>query len=276
MNTLYQGVTLRIPQFGELVDVSAVAATQEAMRQTALWQGNAAQQSTAQQARLRLVLPSNTAAAGISTGGSAAAATAEVVELESALGAVRGELEDSQRLLEIQDEQMQELQALLTAAEEDQQRLAEQLVETGSETQLVTATGVDLESEAVFADEVEPRAETSPVIEEPAVITPPAGANRVVTTPSEPSLVSRVLDWFTGIPGAVTGLLGTLTGLLGALTRPILLAGAGVVVLAGAAAGYLRYRQRDVAVSDVTGRWEALEAEVDDGDETFTATGSTA
>ena len=99
MNTLYQDVTLRIPQLAELGGVSSVAATQEALRQTALWEGGAAspgstQQSAAeqrvadqraaqpvaeQQARLRLVAPPSEPDAGITAGGNTAAATAEIV-----------------------------------------------------------------------------------------------------------------------------------------------------------------------------------------------------
>ena len=100
MNTLHQGVTLRIPQSAEFSDVTAAAATEEALRQNEIWQGG-----VDQQARLRLVTPDSVAAAGASTTASASAdssagagttnsAAAKVAELERELGALREELNE--------------------------------------------------------------------------------------------------------------------------------------------------------------------------------------
>ncbi|MCZ6585297.1 MAG: hypothetical protein O6930_04700, partial [Gammaproteobacteria bacterium] len=277
MNTLYEGATLRVPQLAEVAEVPAAAATQETIRQTELWR----QGSVEQQARLRLVMPSGAADTGISATGSGAGAAAEVIELEGELGSLRGELEDNRRLLEIRDQQLQELQAMLTAAAADQERLAEQVAAAVPELDLPAGTGVDLESEVLFADEVEPLAETTPVIAEPAVIAPPAAASRVVTTPTQPSLVSRILGWLAGIPGWLTGILGSLlailgsaaTGILDWVTTPILLAGLGLglVVVVGATVMYLRSR-RGGDIDAVTGHWETLDEDADDGGETASAT----
>ena len=278
MNTLYEGATLRVPQLAEVAEVSAAAATQEAIRQTELWR----QGSVEQQARLRLVMPSGAADTGISATGSGAGAAAEVIELEGELGSLRGELEDNRRLLEIRDQQLQELQAMLTAAAADQERLAEQVAAAVPELDVPAGAGVDLESEVLFADEVEPLAETTPVIAEPAVIAPPAAASRVVTTPTQPSLVSRILGWLAGIPGWLTGILGSLlailgsaaTGILDWVTTPILLGGLGLglVVVVGATVMYLRSRRGDIDA--VTGHWETLDEDADDGGETGSATAS--
>ncbi|HEY5622625.1 MAG TPA: FimV/HubP family polar landmark protein [Gammaproteobacteria bacterium] len=253
MNTLHQGATLRIPQADEFPGVSAAEATQEVLRQEALWRGD-----SEAQARLRLVTPAEPAATAVATGGggpssgaaggpaAADAATAganqaatEVAELEGELQALRAELDDSQRLLEIRDQQLQELQEQLRVIEDLQQAAAE--VSAAG-----TAPTADLEQEPLFADEAAPdEAETAA---EPAVTVPPA-VTQVVTPPSEPSLVSRILGW---------------------LLSPILLIGLGLLALVGTAAWYLRYRQQDV--EDVTGRWEALDAGLDDDEGTREAT----
>ncbi len=278
MNTLYRGAVLRIPQLAEVAAVPAVAANQEVRRQIELWR----QGSVEQPARLRLVMPASSADSGFAAADSGAAATAELDALEGEVGALRGELEDNRRLLEIRDQQLQELQTMLTVAEEGQDRLAELVAAAASEPQLLTETGVDFESEVMFADEVEPLAETTPVIEEPAVIAPPAAATRVVTTPSQPSLISRILGWLAEIPGWFTGLLGSLLGILGSMTGifdwvtgPILLiglGGLGLVVALGVAVAYLRKRRGNV--DDVTGHWETLDEDLDDAGETSSATAS--
>ncbi|MFP6829017.1 MAG: FimV/HubP family polar landmark protein [Gammaproteobacteria bacterium] len=152
MNTLYLGSILRIPQLAELSKMTAAAATEEALRQAADWQTG-----TDTQARLRLVTPGSAANADITTGGSTAAATTEIAALEGELGTALNELSESQRLLEIRDQQLQDLQAQLAAAQDTEARLAEQI----------------------------------------AAVTPPAAVTRVVVPPIQPSLLSRVLGWLT-------------------------------------------------------------------------------
>ena len=152
MNTLHLGSILRIPQLAELSEMTAAAATEEALRQAADWQTG-----TDTQARLRLVTPDSAANADITTGGSTAAATTEIAALEGELGTALNELSESQRLLEIRDQQLQDLQAQLAAAQDTEARLAEQV----------------------------------------AAVTPPAAVTRVVVPPIQPSLLSRVLGWLT-------------------------------------------------------------------------------
>src|SRR5690606_30698152 len=93
----------------------------------------------------------------------------------------------------------------------------------------VTAPGVDLE-EQLFADE-EPVAAEPPQAEAPVAETPapapaaaPPPATRVVTTPPEPSLVSRVLAW---------------------VTNPMVLIGVGVAALLLAVVGFMRRRREE-------------------------------
>jgi pilus assembly protein FimV len=247
MNTLHQGATLRLPQPAEFSTLSVAAATQEVQRQMALWEGGAEAQ-----ARLRLVTPE--AATDISSGADSSAegptgsgfaggtggvdpSAAEVAELAGEVEALRAELDASQALLEIRDQQLQELQDQLRAVQEQQATPV-----TGAETAtapepVASEAGVDLEEEPLFADE----AATAEAEPEPAVTVPPA-VTQVVTT-SEPSLISRLLGW---------------------LGNPLLWIGLGLLSLVGAAAWFLRYRQQDV--DDVTGRWEALEADLGEED----------
>ncbi len=244
MNLLLEGVTLTVPEAGEVQQLTAAEATQEAVRQTAEWEG-----APVQQARLRLVPAVEEGGASAAIGGASAAETAA---LEGENNALRSELDETRRLLELRDEQLQELQAQLSEPQAEAEPAGELLGELPA-----TAAGVDLESEELFADElaVEPEAvaaglepaESEVVVEEPAQ--PPAAISVVSTAPSEPSLVSRVLGW---------------------VTNPLLLIVLGLLALVGTAVWYLRHRQE--AEEDVTGRWEALEAEVDEDEANREAT----
>jgi len=246
MNLLLQGVSLRIPEVDTVQQLTAGDATQEAIRQTAEWEG-----APVQQARLRLVPATDETGAGATAGGATAAATAE---LENENTALQSELEESRRLLELRDEQLQELQSRLSAAEE----VAEAASGLTGEIP-AAAAGVDLESEELFADvvaddleaELEPAVavEPEPVVSEPVAVEPPAATSVVTPAPAQPSLVSRILGW---------------------VTNPLLLIGLGLLALVGTAVWYLRHRQ--AAEDDVTGRWEALEAEIDEDEATREAT----
>ncbi len=272
MNTLHQGVTLRIPPLAELDAISTGEATAEALRQAALWEGGGAEQP----ARLRLVTPASTADTATASGGSVAATTTEIAELEGELNMVRDELDYNRRLLEIKDQQLQDLQTQLAAAQDVQSRPADPV----PDSQLFAEAGVDLESEALFADEAVPLPETTPVISEPAVVAPSAAATRVVTTPSQPSLTSRMLGWWTQFRGWLSNLFGGLTETLGGLTQgiswltgPILLIGVGLIALAGTAMLFLRRRQPDAG--DAAGEWDSdsLDTELEGAVDTLVATG---
>jgi FimV-like protein len=208
MNTLHLGATLRIPQFGQLASVSANVESQEA----ALSQGGGEDSP-----RLRLVTSEST----VASGGNVAAATAAddaivavAAELESELDSLRSEIESSQRLLEIRDQQLQDLRTQLEAS-------------------------VDREFELLFVDEAKQPTEMAPVVVFPAATT------SVITPTVRPSLMPKILGW---------------------VLSPILLIGLGLITLTGTAVWYLRYREQ--TADDVTGRWEALEADLDGDDDT--------
>jgi len=198
MNILLQGASVRIPDIAEVRQLSASEATQEAIRQTAEWEGG-----EVQQARLRLVPATDELSVGV--------AVAAAADLENENATLRSELEETRQLLELRDEQLQELQALLSVAEE-----------------------------AASEPVADPESVPAP---------PPTVTNAVAPTALQPSLISRILGWST---------------------NPLLLVGLGLLVLVGTAVRYLRGRQR--AEGDVTGSWEAIDAEVDEGEPTSGAT----
>jgi pilus assembly protein FimV len=246
MNFLHRGAVLRLPDLSELQAVTSTAANAEVARQNEAWQGGQ------QQARLRLV-PASDASAGAASpaapGASAdsAAATAATARLESEVESLRSELEESRRLLELRNAELRDLQEQLSAEQ------SASVAESPSVEPPAAAPGVDLESEQLFADEpdpveaapeqVEPADVAEPAVEQPST-QPPAvrpGTQVVTSTPAEPSLVSRVVDW---------------------LMNPMLLIAVGVAALLIAGFAFVRGRRSDP--EDVTGRWEALESEVDD------------
>src|SRR5690606_2746827 len=174
---------------------------------------------------------------------------------ESEIVALRAELEESRRLLQLRDESLEALQARLAAA--DGLAAPAETAASGA-----AQPGVDLEvpvDEPLFADELgtsgdaaeDPAAETvepEPVVAEAteaaagtaraaSTTTPPV----VRTTPQlEPSIVARVL---------------------GAISNPLLLIGLGIGAVLLTAVWYLRNRREDA--DDVTGRWDALEVDED-------------
>jgi len=245
MNILRRGAILRIPERAELERVDARAATAAVQQHTDTWQGRAAQAP-----RLVLVPPSSEAESG-SPGArtpattAPAASDAEVTELRDEVVALQTELEESRRLLEVRNEELSALQEQLRAE-------PDAVADAGPEAAL-NDPGVPLESEPLFADEVpiaveepagdEPVADTDTVAEAdvPAPIATPAPTQRAVTATPEPSLVERVLGW---------------------LATPIVWIAVGVVVVLLGLLLFLRRRGTDV--EDVTGQWEALEAEVDE------------
>jgi pilus assembly protein FimV len=255
MNQLRRGAILRLPALNEINNISTASATQEVSAQTTAWRsgsGTAAAASTPA-ARLRLVSPEDSAGTS-PTAGSGAADGARAGQLEGEVERLQGELADTQRLLDIKDSQLQELQQRLAEAEAGaagQTPVAD--AEPAADTM---APGVDLEadeldSDALFADEGEAADElaadgqtASDVADaepEPTVA-PPAASTRVVTSaPPEPSLLDTIIGW---------------------LLKPVLWIALGVLAVLGTAAWYLRNRKE--SVEDITGRWEALEAEAEE------------
>jgi pilus assembly protein FimV len=263
MNLLRAGAVLTIPDADTIRSRSVAAANQQFQSHLAAWQGAAEQQ-----ARLRLVAPGEAvapapAAAATATGAGGAASSAELARLEDELARARAELDESRRMLQIQNEEMLALQQQLSAASgavQAAEQVASETPALAEAARPASAPGVDLESEPLFADELESGvAAAEPVVEAPAAepeAPAPVAETRPITTPAvttapAPSLLDRVL---------------------GLLAAPLLWIGLGVVALLGAAMWFLRSRRAE-EFEDVTGRWDALEAEVDediDADSTAT------
>ncbi|HUF71334.1 MAG TPA: FimV/HubP family polar landmark protein [Gammaproteobacteria bacterium] len=232
INRLRRGAILRIPPSAQLASVPVASANAEVQRQIEAWQN---QIETSPQ--LVLLPPSESAAApGASVPGAESSARidaleGEVTDLESNLADTEAELAEARRLLELRDAELANLQRDLAAREAE------------------PVAGADLEAEQLFVDE-DPAAEAAPPepveAEAPVEAEPePAPAESapplvVVSQDAGPSLVDRALEW---------------------IMNPIVAIGGGALVVLIAALAFLR-RRRDV--EDVTGQWEALEAELDD------------
>jgi pilus assembly protein FimV len=244
INVLRRGAILRMPPAAQFGGVAAAAATAEVQRQIDAWR-NQIDASP----QLVLLPPSESAADG---GGAAADAASsarvdalenQVSDLQTQLGSTEAELAEARRLLDIRDEALSNLQQQLDSANN-----------AASNPAAANAAPEDVESEQLFVDENE--AETTAAGSEPAQETPaeapaPTPAVTPAAAPADngPSLVDRVL---------------------GLVTNPIVAIGGGVLVVLLAALAFLRRRREDV--DDVTGQWDALEAELDeDADLTATA-----
>ncbi len=154
MNHLYAGAILRIPERTEIGSIAADSARAEFLRQTGEWQ-----ERTQQLARLRLVPPTPESRPGAS--GSDTGEDAEVSELRDQVAALRSELDESQRLLEIRDQELRDLQAGVSA-EADGAPDSEQLFADGDEP----PAGDGAESAASQSD-----ADTAPVSVTRAILT---------------------------------------------------------------------------------------------------------
>ena len=260
MNLLREGATLVMPDAGALASLSATDATQEAIRQTAEWQ-----EPDVQQARLRLLAPEIETTPATGAGDTATTAGVDPVpdsDADPQAATQPGELEEPERILSLEDQSLAELQQQLGEGQVAEVTNTVPDVEaTGAEAALVEP-GVDLESEQIFVDDAEPATEqvetaeemVEPVAEEvteDAVVEPqPVVSTPVVTTGTEPSLISRVLGW---------------------LTTPLVWMILGLAALVGVGVVYLRTRHV-LAEEDLTGRWEALEEETEEDLETREAT----
>jgi pilus assembly protein FimV len=111
MNLLRSGAVLRIPESSAASSISPSEANGEIRRQYAAWRSNApAGAATANEpGRLRLVTPSDTAAAGAGSGGDTQALQGRIKDLE-------GQLSDSKRLLELRNAELARLQSQVAGA----------------------------------------------------------------------------------------------------------------------------------------------------------------
>jgi FimV-like protein len=226
------------------------------------------------------------AGAGAGAGGAGdadAAGTGDVASLRDQVAALQNQLAESRRLLQLRDQQLQALQAQAAGATQPVADAASPPADAAA------APGIDLESQQVFADGADAASaeaattdssDSSPADGAAAASTPtdsaeaeadgaaaaaaenaassaqpaasaseaaPAGARTAVTTPvakpvPAPSLLSRVL---------------------GLIANPLLLIGLGIGAVLLTAVWYLRHR-REEDDQDVTGRWDALEAEIEE------------
>ena len=242
INRLRRGSILRIPPATALSAVGATAATTEVQRQIDAWRNNV--DTTPQ---LVLLPPSDQPAAG---GGAASAADAasagrvtalesEVTRLGSNLTDTAAELAEAERLLAVRSQELADLQQQLNDAS---------ATDTGAAPDVAPAD--DLGSEPLFVDDVEPAAdEVPPAADEVEPVqasetTPPP----IVAQPAEPSLVDRAKAL------ADRG--------IELFTNRFVLMGGGAFILVLALLAFLRRRGGDA--DDVTGQWEALEAEIDE------------
>ena len=262
MNLLLAGASLRIPDRSDATRLSAEEATREALRQTAEWEGSALRQ-----ARLRLLPATDEDAADVAGEGSAATA---IAELQSENSALRSELAATQRVLELQSEELQALQARLAAVEQGLQ--AAQTAAALAAERPPAADGPGAQGAATAG--VEPQS---------VAAAPPLPADVVAAPISQPSLLAQMRDWIAsapvlnallrddaagedaaaGAPGAQgepapIGQPALLARLRDWITHPLLLIGLGPAALVGIAVWYLRHRRR--AEDDAPGRWEALSA----------------
>ena len=226
INVLRAGATLRLPESADFGTLATTVANAEVRRHADEWQNRAAQGG-----QLRL-LPADSEVARAPAPAPVAPATRPQDSAPAPAAAadpgVAAGVEESRRLLELRNA---ELQALQAAADE-----AEVAPESTPDQPVAADPGVDVE-EQLFADETEPAAEP-----EQAAAPVPAPAP-VPTAPvaTEPSLVSQAIGW---------------------LLSPFLWIGLGVAALLLTALWFVRRRRQES--DDVTGRWEALESETDD------------
>jgi pilus assembly protein FimV len=240
INILRAGATLRLPESVDFDGLATTVANAEVRRQEDEWQNRAAQGG-----QLRLLPPSDTQTARTPTPAPTertptpapppTEARPPAADRETAVAAADPA---DRRLLEVESDELRNLQEAAGDA-----AVAEDTLPPEAE---VADPGVDVEPEQLFADE-----EAAPPPEQeqaaPPEETPAPTAASPVST--EPSLLSQAIGW---------------------LSSPFLWIGLGIAALLLSALWFVRRRRQDV--EDVTGRWEALESETDDDQETRDAT----
>jgi pilus assembly protein FimV len=181
INLVRAGSILRIPDRSAVTAISAAQANAEVARQYDEWRSGSAYSAPSEPvARLELRPPSEESSPGV--GGQPVTGDAELtkenVELRDELAGVRDELEETQRLLQLRDEEMAQLQQRLQAIEE-------------AESEVVTPITPAQPEELAPQPETEPAAETE---------TPPAPvqpAARPAQPAADESLFGKVISFVT-------------------------------------------------------------------------------
>ena len=218
INYLKEGSILRIPADQELTDRGRREAFSEVQRQNDEWRGAAPE--TASQQRLRLVPPEDEPDPATSPEAPAArpeevpaassiADTAASDRLRERVAELEGELEDSRRMLEVRDSELQALQQRLAELEGRDVRVED--IEPAAEAPVDdVADEAPVEDPAAIADE-EPAA--APDIEEPVAETPADATRTVVTAQDESSFLDTIMGivfslwfWLTAAVVLVIGL----------------------------------------------------------------------
>jgi pilus assembly protein FimV len=254
INRLRRGAILRIPPVAELAALSAANATDEVRRQNEAWQGASA---ATPEPRLVLVPPSDAPVDSAEPRGASAnaASNGEITALQNQVSALEAELQDNERILELRNSELAALQSRLSAG-----NVAPAAIE--APVAAAADPGRELESEQLFADEdaIEDGAEDASADSaaaapeaEPVQAAAPAP---IVAPPSTATANSRS-------PSIVDQIIGIVT------SQAVLIGGGVLLVLI---AGLMFLRRRKDEVEDVTGQWEALEAELDEEDEDIAAT----
>lgn len=179
INLLLAGAILRVPGPEAVNAVDGREAAAEISRQTSAWRGG---ESVPETGRLRLVTPTE-----------ATAEVAPAADLETRIGQVNREVEESKRLLEIKQAELAQLQS----------RLAEQ--EQAARAAEAAAPVPEPAAEAPVAGE-------APVVEAPAPAAAPepepATAAEREPAPGEPSFFESLTDNWSYLLGAAALLLG--------------------------------------------------------------------
>lgn len=181
INKLKAGAILRVPEGGDIAEVSPRAATAEVLAQNAALASGTAPEP----GRLELVTPgtagdSASGTAELDGGAAGSAAAAEQAELSSRIGELQSELQESQRLVQLRDAELAALQARVAELENVVE--ADTLPADGDvalddapltlDEPLVEDAAAAGDADPVFADEVAPvdEALTEPTVDEPAAV----------------------------------------------------------------------------------------------------------
>ncbi len=209
MNRLRAGVTLGIPSSDQLAAIAPTVAAAEVRRQAGAWSA-----SSSDSGRLRLVTPTD---GGVGAGSGGAPGTEA---LQSRVNELESKLAESQRLLELRNAELADLQAKLggvpsTVTPPTAEPVPSEPPVAGTEPLPgePATTGEAAEVQPVPGDTVvgePPVAGTeTPPADEPASVEPPVAATPVEPV-AEPSFVDTLLQYWPALALLLVGLLGWL------------------------------------------------------------------